>query len=245
MKYCVVLFSLLTLLITLEGCKKITSTPDYKSDLLTISQVADGVYIHTSYLATEEYGNVPCNGMIVINDGDAIVCDTPTDELAAQELIEWISKVANASVNAVVVTHFHIDCLGGLASFHDLNIPSYANELTISLAIDRGVVIPQNGFETKLELPLGSTHLISAFHGAGHTKDNIVSYYEAEQALFGGCLVKTIGAGKGNLNDADVGMWSSTVRDIKKEYPNVEIVIPGHGSVGDIELLDYTIALFD
>jgi len=71
-----------------------------------------------------------------------------------------------------------------------------------------------------------------------------VGYVPSEKALFGGCLLKHVNASKGNLADANTSEWSSSVAKIKKEYPDLEIVIPGHGKNGGIELLDYTIKLF-
>ncbi|MFT6808343.1 MAG: metallo-beta-lactamase class B [Saprospiraceae bacterium] len=229
----------------LSGCENKSISIVYNSDLLRITKVTDDVYIHTSYLATQNYGKVACNGMIVINGGQAIVCDTPTDNPATMELLEWISTDAFARIIAVVVTHFHVDCLGGLSSFHDIGIPSFANEHTRKLAREKGEVVPVNGFNDILELPVGDALLINAFHGAGHSMDNIVCYYEAEHVLFGGCLIKARGAGKGNLNDADVSKWSTTVENVKRTYPIVKVVIPGHGSLGGVDLLDYTIELFE
>jgi metallo-beta-lactamase class B len=63
--------------------------------------------------------------------------------------------------------------------------------------------------------------------------------------IFGGCLIKEVGAGKGNLADANTIDWSNTVRKIRDEYPDVKRIVPGHGQPGGIELLDYTIKLFD
>jgi metallo-beta-lactamase class B len=51
-------------------------------------------------------------------------------------------------------------------------------------------------------------------------------------------------AGKGYLGDANVADWSGTVEKVKREYPNVKIVVPGHGESGNQKLLDYTIHLF-
>ncbi|MEY4383942.1 MAG: Beta-lactamase, partial [Bacteroidota bacterium] len=65
-----------------------------------------------------------------------------------------------------------------------------------------------------------------------------------ENILFGGCLIKELKATKGYLGDANVGEWSNTVDRVKKYYPNVNIVIPGHGEIGGQELIDYTIKLF-
>ena len=82
------------------------------------------------------------------------------------------------------------------------------------------------------------------FFGPGHTADNVLGYFEKEQVLFGGCLIKELDATKGYLGDAVVGEWSTTVGRVKQAYPNLKWVVPGHGKVGDVSLLDYTIQLF-
>ena len=74
---------------------------------------------------------------------------------------------------------------------------------------------------------------------------NVVSYFPKENILFGGCLIKELQATKGYLGDANVGEWSSTVEKVKQQYPNVKIVIPGHGKIGGKDLLDFTIKLFE
>jgi metallo-beta-lactamase class B len=62
--------------------------------------------------------------------------------------------------------------------------------------------------------------------------------------MFGGCLVKEMSADKGFLGDSNVADWSGTVEKVKTKYPDVEIVVPGHGKYGSRKLLDYTIKLF-
>jgi len=66
-----------------------------------------------------------------------------------------------------------------------------------------------------------------------------------DNVLFGGCLVKEVGAGKGNLEEANPTAWPESVRNVKAKYPDVKMVVPGHGAWGGIELLDYTINLFE
>ncbi|KAA3623203.1 MAG: subclass B1 metallo-beta-lactamase, partial [Bacteroidetes bacterium] len=104
--------------------------------------------------------------------------------------------------------------------------------------------IPQNGFEESLELTVGKMKLINAYCGGGHTHDNIVCYVPDDEVLFGGCLIKAVGAGKGFLGDADVENWSKTVSKVKEQFGEAKIVIPGHGKCGGTELLDYTIEKF-
>jgi len=216
----------------------------YQSDNLIIIQVSENAFVHTSYLQTNDFGNVPCNGMIVRNSNEAIVFDTPTNDTSANELIKFIKEKLHCKVNAIVPTHFHSDCLGGLAAFHIQNIPSFANFSTIELTKLNNIVNPQNGFKDELKLKLGKTFAMVKYFGQGHTLDNVVGYFPSENILFGGCLIKEIEATKGYLGDANVGDWSNTVLKIKKQYPNLKIVIPGHGAIGGSQLLDYTIQLF-
>ena len=233
------------LLLLLVACKsKNNSDPVYESENLKIERLTKNIYVHISYLQTETYGKVPCNGMLVVEDDEAIVIDTPTNESASSELLIWMEDKLNYKVKAIVATHFHVDCLGGLDAFHQRSIPSYALNKTLTLAKAEGTAIPQIGFDNYLELQLGDEIVINEFMGEGHTKDNIICYFPSGKVLFGGCLVKGNGAGKGNLNDANTMEWSNTVRRVKSKYSDVEIVIPGHGKFGSSNLLDYTIELF-
>jgi metallo-beta-lactamase class B len=62
--------------------------------------------------------------------------------------------------------------------------------------------------------------------------------------MFGGCLIKELGASKGFLGDANVPAWSETVSKIQASYPQVKHVVPGHGAAGNAKLLEYTRQLF-
>ena len=216
----------------------------YRSEDLIIIQISDNAFLHTSYLKTNDFGKVPCNGMVVRNRNEVVVFDTPTNNKSAEDLINFIRNKLQCKINAVVPTHFHDDCLGGLAPFHKLKIPSFGNFSTIELAKTNNVVAPQNAFNDSLKLNVGNTYAVVKYFGQGHTKDNVVGYFPKENILFGGCLIKELQATKGYLGDANVGEWSSTVEKVKQQYLNVKIVIPGHGKIGNLDLLDYTIKLF-
>lgn len=216
----------------------------YKSGKLVVTQVTENTFIHNSFIQTNDYGNVPCNGLIVRNNHELVIFDTPTDDAGSEELIKWIQDTLGCKINAVIPTHFHDDCLGGLKAFHNQQIPSYAYFKTIELAKANNRIVPLNSFDDSLILKAGDEIIIAKFFGEGHTKDNIVGYYPCEKILFGGCLLKELDAGKGYLGDANVAEWSNTVEKVKKEYPDVKIVVPGHGAFGDKNLFDYTINLF-
>lgn len=216
----------------------------YKSNNLIITHIAENSFAHTSFKQTNDFGNVPCNGLIVRNSNETIIFDTPTDDKSSNELIQWIRETLHCKINAIIPTHFHDDCLGGLKTFDENAIPSYAYFKTIELAKENTHIIPKNSFKDSLILKVGNENIIVKFFGEGHTKDNVVGYFPSENVMFGGCLIKEVGASKGYLEDANVADWSNTVEKVKREYPNVKIVIPGHGEYGSKELLDYTIKLF-
>lgn len=216
----------------------------YKSKNLIIQQLTDNTFVHISYLKTEDFGNVACNGMLFISGNEAMVFDTPTDDATSKELIDWLKNDKKVTIKGVVVTHFHDDCLGGLNEFHENNINSYATRHTIALASEEQIELPKTVLDLEKDMKLNGTEVKNLYFGEGHTQDNIVCYIPSEKVLFGGCLLKTVGATKGYLGDANSDEWPNTVTKIKKGLPDIEFVIPGHGKTGGTELLDYTITLF-
>lgn len=228
------------------GCRSAQlADKSYTSPSMTIQKVSNKVYQHISYLETQSFGKVPCNGMVVYDGHEAIVFDTPANDSTSAELLNWIDSNLKCKVVAIIPTHFHEDCLGGLAEFHRRGIPSYAGNKTISLAKQKNRVLPQHGFDIRQMLKVGNRNVIAEFVGEGHTRDNIIGYFPSEKVMFGGCLIKEINAGKGNLEDANVPAWPVTVARLKEKYPDTQVVIPGHGKTGGTALLDYTIKLFE
>ena len=227
------------------GCKTaIKEKIVYSSETMSIKQISEHVYQHISYLDVTGFGRVLCNGMIVYSKDEAVVFDTPINDQASLELIDWITKMLNCKIITVIPTHYHVDNLGGLQEFHKQGIPSYAHQRTILITKESDLPQPQQGFNNHLELNVGNEKVYIDFLGEGHTCDNVIGYFPSEEVMFGGCLIKEMGSGKGNLEEANIKEWSKTVRVVKKKYPNTKKVIPGHGKTGGIELLDYTIDLF-
>lgn len=219
---------------------------EYESEDLKIKGIAENVYIHITYLETESFGRVGCNGAIFFDKEEAIVFDTPTNDEVSEELIRWIKEERGKEIKAIVVTHFHEDCLGGLNAFHKHGIRSYASEKTIKILKEsEEEFYPAIGFNDKMKIEIGAENVILKYYGEGHTIDNIVGYIPSKETLFGGCLIKKVDASKGYLGDANIESWSHTVSLIKKDLPNLKYVIPGHGKHGGTELLDYTIDLFN
>ncbi len=211
---------------------------------LKIIKISDHSYIHVSYITLVNGDKFPCNGFIYTNKKEAYIFDSPANDQATLDLIHWLQKDLKTHIKGVVFNHFHADCTKGNAIFKKYNIPSIASKKTANLLKKKNNLLPDQIFTEKLKLTLNNKTIFNRFFGEAHTQDNIVSYFPDENILFGGCLVKSMGGRKGNLEDANTNAWSTTVSAIKEAYPNIAIVIPGHGDYGTIELLDYTISLF-
>src|SRR5690606_39426970 len=56
---------------------KVDSSVVYQTENLIIKKISDHVYVHISYLNTDDFGKVSCNGMLVINKGQDVIFDTP------------------------------------------------------------------------------------------------------------------------------------------------------------------------
>ena len=225
--------------------KKSNAELVYSTKHIEIIQLSDALYMHVSQLKLKNGALVPCNGLVFIDNNEAVIFDTPTSNDASKALIQWVEDSLQSKITAVIPTHFHIDCLGGLTAFHDSRINSIAHDKTIALARNNGnKELPKMGFDKTKELLVGHERVNIVFFGEGHTADNVVAYMPKEHALFGGCLIKSIDASKGNLEDANIKQWPNTIKRIKEEYKDLKIIVPGHGKHGTEALLDYTIALF-
>lgn len=232
------------IMLVVVSCQPSKKQQTIEFNNIDIQKISDNAFVHISYLIIPNYGKFGCNGLVYVNNGEAIIFDTPVDKVASKQLINWVEKELKATIKGIVVNHFHVDCLGGLEYFHSRNIPSYALKRTFELAKADSVALPMNTFEEKIVIPVGNTTVESVFLGEGHTRDNTVGWIADEKILFGGCMVKSLGASKGNIRDANIKEWANTVQKVKDKYANVETVIPGHGKIGDVSLLDYTIELF-
>ncbi|WP_299159001.1 subclass B1 metallo-beta-lactamase [uncultured Tenacibaculum sp.] len=218
----------------------------YKTENLIIKKLSPHVYAHISFLNTNDYGKVACNGMLVINKNKGVVFDTPTDNKSSIELINFVTHKLKSEIIGIIPTHFHEDCVGGIQTFEERNIPTYITKQTKALLKKNNVTFtkPVKEFDSQLTINIGNKKVYAEYFGEGHTQDNIIGIFPEDNAIFGGCLIKKLKASKGNLEDANTAEWSQTVRKIKTKYPKAKIVIPGHGKWGDFKLFDYTIDLF-
>lgn len=229
------------------GCARSTSRYLYESPNLKIEKIGAHTYQHISYLNYKD-NQIGCNGVFSIFGSDAVIIDSPTNEAATNELLDYIAENFQTNRTRAIPNHFHVDCTGGLRTMVDRGVYVYAYAETIRLMEDQKLASELHPFNENLDLEIGNGEgvILNRYFGPAHTRDNIASYILPDSILFGGCMVKSIGASKGNLADADTLQWTRTIKNIKSDmFGKAKVVVPGHGSAGGTELLDYTIQLFE
>ncbi len=211
---------------------------------LRVERISDGLWRHVSYYELERFGRSAANGLIVVSGKSAALIDTPWTESQTRELIDWISKSLGATVDVVVATHSHPDCAGGLAIAHERGAVSYASAKTAEFARRDGNAVPRKTFTDTLDVEVGSRTLTLEFAGPGHSVDNIVVWIPDESVLFGGCLVKSATSKHlGYTDEADLASWPATIELVRQRYESLQLVVPGHGSPGGMELFERTLEL--
>lgn len=211
------------------------------ADDVSLYRLTDKVYIHVSAFQTQDWGKVYGNGILLIDNGEAFMLDTPWTNEQTEKLYLWLADSMGVKVTTVIPNHWHGDCMGGLEYLHSKGVHSVANQMTIDIARQKGLPVPQQGFTDSLTLNLNGIEIICYYPGGGHATDNIVIYIPSEKVLFPGCFSKDITATNlGNVEDGDVNAWSASIDRVIKKFPDAEIVVPGHGAAGGTELLEHT-----
>jgi len=211
------------------------------SDDIELIKLSEKAYVHISAMEVPHWGKVTANGLIFFDGNEAFLFDTPWNDNQTEKLVKWIDDTLSAKVTTFVPGHWHGDNIGGLNYLHSIGVKSYANQMTIDLAEAKGMPVPQNGFDDLLELNLNGNKVYCHYYGGAHSADNIVIWIPSEEILFGGCMIRDINStGLGNTSDAIVDEWLPTIEKVIENFPNAKIVIPGHGEIGGIELLEHT-----
>lgn len=216
------------------------------NDDIQLVHLEDSVFIHVSWHTDAEYGRYPSNGLILIREGKALMVDTPVDNEKTESLVKGLKNLFSAEVELFIPGHFHEDCLGGLDYLNSIGVKSLANSLTVAKCNELQLPVPSESFSDFVVFDFHGEKVECRYFGPGHSVDNITVWLPQRKILFGGCLVKSIHSrGLGNLSDAMVEEWDTTVNKLAGTYGEIKTVIPGHGEAGGAELLDHTIRLVE
>lgn len=215
---------------------------------VTLSPIADGVWVHTTHYRIPNQPLIASNGLAVVDGQSVTLVDGAWGELATIALIDAVEAETGLEVTRMVVTHHHADRTQGVDAAEREGIEIFTHPDTPGLAARAGWPVPDTSVAGLAEP--GSRGRVGrieiAYPGPGHAPDNIVAYLPDESILYAGCAVRGAGVGTlGNVEDANLSQWRESLQWLKVTYPDTQTVVPGHGKGSGLSLIDGTVALID
>lgn len=216
---------------------------------LVVTRLTDRVYVHTTY-GVYQGAAIPANGLIIQTSAGVVLVDTGWDTLDdtdnTRQLLRWVADSLRQPVRFCIVTHAHEDRVGGISELRKAGIRAISTPLTARKSVQLGYLAPEGILPADTTFTVGQEPIRCYFPGEGHTSDNIVVWLPRQQILHGGCFVKSVAAfGMGNLADANLKEWSTSVRRVMAQFGKARIVVPGHEEWGGTQSLEHTLQLLD
>ena len=238
------------------------------TDDLYYQRIADSVFLIIHYFPPPYGCN---SLLVVLPENKAVLIDTPNETTGTKSLVDWIDEKFGPLELRVINTGFHQDNLGGNEFLISRKIPVYGSDLTARLIRGKedylkGLLLettselenrkyyksyqtlhfmpPDNTFPIQqgLNLNFGDECIEVCFPGESHTVDNVVVYLHKRGILFGGCMIYAMESRhKGFIGDANLEEWPQALLNVKTRFSVASTVVPGHGSCGDLSLIDHTI----
>lgn len=206
----------------------VVANAQQKSYKLAITQVAQNYYVFTTY---KDYQGspFPANGLYVVTDAGVVMIDSPWDTDKTQQLLDSIEIKHHKKVVLAIATHAHADRTGAFDILKKQGIKTYSSALTKQLCIEQNEKQAEFVFTKDTTFRVGDLTINTFFPGEGHTKDNIVVWFDKDRILYGGCFVKGMSATDlGNIKEANIKAWPVSVQNTMRQYPMPSLIIPGH-----------------
>lgn len=189
-------------------------------------------------------GPLQCNCSIVGDETsrEAMVID-PGDDIAD---ILAIVKKHNFSVKQIVITHAHIDHVGGAMKLREATgAPILLNEndhaLLKMIDLQAAWIGMQSPGKVTVDHSIGEQETVQAgsllanvIHTPGHTEGSVCLYFPAEKKLIAG---DTLFSGSIGRTDLPGGSFDKIIRSLREKVlalPDDTTVIPGHGPLTTI-----------
>lgn len=184
-------------------------------------------------------GMLACNCSVIGDEAthEAIVID-PGDDISD---IAGILQRHKLKVTMIVITHAHIDHIGGAQKLRTLTgAPVYMHQDDSFLAANLEMQASWIGCETPenpgIDNPAKEGDILRAgsiaayvLHTPGHTPGSISLFLPAEQKLISGDTLFEGSVGRTDLPGGDSRAIAASIRGKLYTLPDDTIVIPGHG----------------
>ena len=184
-------------------------------------------------------GPLRCNCSVIGDETtrEAMVID-PGDDI---EDVQAILTKHNLQVKQIVITHAHIDHVGGAMKLKALTgAPILLNQNDYALLKMLDVQASWLGIATPgdvaIEASIGDGEVLQAgnltanvMHTPGHTEGSVCLYFPSEKMLIAGDTLFARSIGRTDLPGGSFEKIMRSLRDRVMALPDDTVVIPGHG----------------
>jgi hydroxyacylglutathione hydrolase len=189
-------------------------------------------------------GPLQCNCSIIGDETtrEAIVID-PGDDI--DKVLSLLTK-HNLQVQQIVITHAHIDHVGGAMKLRDATgapILLNQNDYALLKILDEqaawigmrspGKVEIDSSLTTGETIAAGS-HSAQILHTPGHTEGSICLYFEPEKKLIAGDTLFAGSIGRTDLPGGSMQKILHSLHNTVLALPDETVVVPGHGPLTTI-----------
>jgi hydroxyacylglutathione hydrolase len=207
--------------------------------IVSMSDMTSRVYNRRMINEILPVGMLQCNCLIFGDEQtrEAMVVD-PGDEIA--RILEILQR-HGLTVKSIVITHAHIDHIGGAQKLKQATgAPVYMNANDVELQKMMPVQAQWVGVRTPEAVEIdvaakdGDSLLVGAtefqiLHTPGHTQGSISLYIPSENKLVAGDTLFAGSIGRTDLPGGDHRMILESIREKLLPLPEATVVIPGHG----------------
>jgi cyclase len=177
------------------------------------------------------------NSGILTSDSLVVVIDTKMDD-AGKQLYKMVKELADKKPILVINTHYHTDHSSGNKFYHGQTIiagGNYSKQFWEKEADSE--TLPTTWLKDRMDLKVGDeTVTILNLAANVHTASDVVVYLHKRKMLFGGDVILNKQA-PALLGNADPEGYLGAFNTLQKKF-DIQIVVPGHGEMGGIEIID-------
>lgn len=222
-------------------CRPLQAQPTQRK--LEINKLTGNFYIYTTY-NTYQGIPVPANGLYLVTSEGVVLIDSPWDTTQFQPLLDSIAQRHQQKVVLCIATHSHEDRTAGLEYYRSQGIKTYTTRLTDSISQTQHHKKAQFLLSQDTTFVLGKETIQTYYPGPGHTRDNIVVWFEHDKILYGGCFIKSTKAKDlGYVQEADLKQWPLSLQKVQQKFKKPNYVIPGHQDWLDNRSIAHTLEL--